>query len=171
MNSETSYLSVKAWRLKNPEKLKAQKARYRLKHLADLRKSNRAWRERYPEKWKLAYTRSNHKQYATISGRLNNTMRMGIRKSLHGNKAGRHWETLVGYTLVDLKRRLEALFTEGMTWEKVLTGEIHIDHIFPLARLVIDGPEDPTFKYAWSLGNLQPLWAKDNWKKSDQVPW
>jgi hypothetical protein len=175
MNPEIKYLRTKAWKLRNPEKVRAQKKRYRVnhreRHLAKQREYSRTWRERHPEKWKLSYTQANHKQYATVSGRLNSAMKTGIQKSLHGDKAGRRWETLVGYTLSELREHLESRFTEGMTWEKVRVGEIHVDHIFPLARLVITGPEDPTFRYAWSLGNLQPLWASDNWKKNDKVPW
>jgi len=95
----------------------------------------------------------------------------GVHRSLRKNKAGGRWENLVGYTLSQLKVHLETLFTEGMTWELLLQGKIHIDHIFPLSRLVFSGIEDPTFKYAWSLGNLQPLWKGDNFRKGNQVPW
>jgi hypothetical protein len=98
-------------------------------------------------------------------------MQLGVYHALRGKKAGQHWESLVGYRFTDLKAHLESLFTEGMTWELLLQGKIHIDPIFPLSRLVFDSAEDPTFKYAWSLGNLQPLWARDNLRKTDTVPW
>ena len=76
--------------------------------------------------------------------------------------------SIVDFTLEELKRHLESLFQKGMTWENY--GKWHIDHVLPLSRLYIDGVDDPTFKFAWSLKNLQPLWAIDNLRKQNYLP-
>jgi hypothetical protein len=91
-------------------------------------------------------------------------MRWGIRHSLvNGGKAGRPWESLVGYTAETLMRHLERQFLKGMTWEN--RGEWEIDHITPLALFNFTTAEDPEFKAAWALSNLRPLWKADNYEK------
>ena len=88
----------------------------------------------------------------------------GMRKSLHSNKNGASWESLVGYTLVDLKTHIEKQFVEGMSWDNY--GPVwHIDHIRPVASFNIKTAECSDFKECWSLNNLQPLFALDNFKK------
>jgi len=45
-------------------------------------------------------------------------------------------------------------------------GEWHIDHLRPLSSFEFESYDEENFKKAWSLSNLQPLWAKDNLTKS-----
>lgn len=87
-------------------------------------------------------------------------MSAGIRQALRGNKAGHHWERLVGYTLSDLMLHLESQFTRRMTWNN--RHRWHIDHIQPLASFSFEIPDDPDFKAAWALTNLRPLWKPAN---------
>lgn len=101
--------------------------------------------------------------------KLNNRILSGIRFSLIEQKHGSRWESLVGYTTDQLKRHLERQFKDGMSWESFLKGEIHIDHIIPKSVFNFEKPEDDDFKRCWSLKNLQPLWAKDNIKKSNKL--
>jgi len=113
--------------------------------------------------------KSKYRENANDSKRLSRRMSGAISRSLCGTKAGRHWETLVGYTLNDLKKHLESLWAPGMNWKNRGINGWHIDHVFPESRLVIDGPDDPTFRFCWSLDNLQPLWSDDNIQKADSV--
>lgn len=92
-----------------------------------------------------------------------------IYKCLCKSKSGRHWESLVGYTVAELRKHLESLFRPGMTWQNYGQHGWHIDHIFPQSRLIIDGPDDPTFRFCWSLANLQPLWSDENIDKGDKI--
>lgn len=94
---------------------------------------------------------------------MNARMRHGIRGSLQGAKAGRAWESLVGYTIHDLMRHLERQFLKRMSWTN--RGEWQIDHITPLALFKFETAEDPEFKAAWALSNLRPLWKPDNNEK------
>jgi len=162
VNSEKKKAQNKAWREANPEKKKAL---------------GKAWREANPEKKKAAakaYWAANpekvfecsRKRRSTPKGRLNNNMSNGIRASLrNGAKAGRHWEALVNFTIDELKAHIEKLFTPGMTWERFMNGEIHIDHIVPIAVHNFTEPTHEDFIKAWSLKNLQPMWAKENMSK------
>jgi hypothetical protein len=80
---------------------------------------------------------------------------------------GRPWEALLGYTRDELAAHLERRFIEGMSWSNM--EKWHIDHIVPVASFSFQAPDDPEFKACWMLSNLQPLWAKDNIRKSNHV--
>ena len=99
--------------------------------------------------------------------KLNKNISSAIGKSLHGNKNGKHWEDLVGYTLGELKKHLEKQFTDGMTWDNY--GFWHIDHSIPLSAFNFTKPEHIGFQRAWALENLQPLWAEENMSKNDKL--
>jgi hypothetical protein len=102
-----------------------------------------------------------------VSERISSCIRTGMCKSLHGQKAGRHWEDLVGYTVEDLMKHLGSRFQDGMTLNNF--GEWEIDHVLPVVYFNFVSTEDPEFKECWSLENLQPLWAKDNRQKNSMV--
>lgn len=96
-------------------------------------------------------------------------MSSAIKQALRKGKNGRYWESLVGYTLNDVKKHIEKRFKDGMTWESFLKGEIHIDHKIPISLFNFSKPEHPDFKKCWALSNLQPLWAKDNILKGNKI--
>jgi hypothetical protein len=93
-----------------------------------------------------------------------------VRQSLGTGRLGKSWTTLLGFTAQELKGHLEKQFTEGMTWERFLAGEIHLDHIIPVSFFNPPSAESLEFKMCWNLKNLQPLWALDNLSKSDTLP-
>jgi hypothetical protein len=61
-----------------------------------------------------------------------------------------------------LKKHIESLFLEGMSWEN--WGEWQIDHIKPISSF--DKTTDT--KIVNNLNNLQPLWASDNIRKGNK---
>jgi hypothetical protein len=70
---------------------------------------------------------------------------------------------IVGCTPKFLKEHLETKFVDSMNWDN--RSEWHIDHIIPLSSAKT---EDELYKLC-HYTNLQPLWAKDNLKKSNKV--
>ena len=94
---------------------------------------------------------------------ISNRMRAGIALSLRSKKEGRKWAALVGYSIIELMERLEALFSPGMTWDNI--GEWQLDHIRPVSSFNFSSTDDFEFQQCWGLEYLQPLWAKDNQKK------
>jgi hypothetical protein len=72
---------------------------------------------------------------------------------------------LLGCTFEEFKRHIMSKFTEGMTWERVMTADIHLDHIIPLSAF--DLCDEAQQRAATHFTNLQPLWAADNLSKSD----
>lgn len=96
--------------------------------------------------------------------RVKASMATRLWKALKSGKAGRSWESVVGYGLADLVAHLEELFVDGMTWDNY--GEWHIDHKRPVASF--EHSADGWVRECWALDNLQPLWALDNQRKSDK---
>ena len=100
-----------------------------------------------------------------ISYRLAYYLRVRLNKALKGNyKSGSAVRDL-GCSVEELKIHLESLFQDGMNWEN--HGQWHIDHKKPLDSF------DLTYRKqlleACHYTNLQPLWAKDNLKKSNKL--
>lgn len=95
--------------------------------------------------------------------RLSCSVSAGVSLSLKDNKSRRSWESIVGYTLDQLIKHLEKQFTDGMTWENY--GQWHLEHKIPLSVHHFTKPEHTDFQKVWGLKNLQPMWAKDNFKK------
>lgn len=94
----------------------------------------------------------------------------GVRQSLRKTKLGTSWMNLLPYSPVDLKEHLESLFTEGMSWDRLLAGDIEIDHVIPVSLFNPATPDALEFRMCWSLKNLQPLWREDNRVKRDSLP-
>lgn len=73
---------------------------------------------------------------------------------------------LLGCDYKFFKSYIEDKFTDGMTWDSVLNGEIHLDHIKPCAKFNLLNFDEQ--KICFHYTNYQPLWAKDNMEKHDK---
>jgi len=178
-NSEKAIIYASQWTRDNP----GWRKEWEGANLKQIRRTGRKWNENNPEKVKLAdkkYRKTHKKEINErqkkrrendLIYRLNNNMGCLIRDSLRDGKNGRHWETLVGYTLNDLIKHLESRFTEGMTWENHGKGKNkwNIDHIIAISRWNITSYECQDFKDCWALKNLQPLWTIRNEEKGDKL--
>lgn len=152
---------------KNVEKIRIQRAAYREKNKEKISKATLLWQRNNPDKVRASQRKSAKRYLSTPKGHLSNNISRSIGKALKGNKAGRHWESFVSYTLDDLKKHLEKQFTEGMTWENY--GEWHLDHKVPKSVFNFTKPEHRDFKRCWALKNLQPMWARENKIKSNKL--
>lgn len=137
------------------ERMAYQKQRFQ-------QEENLTKRRQWQSEWSKHQYRTNphRKLRMSMSNAINRSLRYN-----QGNKNGNSWMELVNYTIDELKQHLENQFTEGMSWEKFLNGEIHIDHIRPVSSFDITSIDCKDFQECWSLENLQPLWAEDNLKK------
>lgn len=99
-------------------------------------------------------------------------IRTTLNTRIKGEYKSQSTSSICDYTPKQLKRHLELMFNDGMSWENYGIHGWHIDHIRPLSsftffdkngKIVIENVRE-----AMSLKNLQPLWAKDNLSKSNK---
>lgn len=74
---------------------------------------------------------------------------------------------IVGKDHEELKIYLESLFKIGMSWENYGKHGWHVDHIKPCASF--DLTKGEAVEECFHYSNLQPLWAKENWKKGFKI--
>jgi hypothetical protein len=72
---------------------------------------------------------------------------------------------IVGCSPEFLKDHIEGQFKDGMSWENYGFYGWHLDHIIPLSS---GKTEEEVYKLC-HYTNLQPLWCKDNLKKSNKI--
>ena len=150
----------------NKEKKRENDERYRRKNAEKLRERKRQWNKNNRKKINYHFR---DRSKTDLRYNLDRRMKTALRIALKGNKAGRHWEDLVGYTLDDLIKRLKKTMPKGYTWQYFLEGRLHIDHKIPISAFNYTKPEHTDFKKCWALRNLRLLPAKENWRKSNKL--
>ena len=166
---------------------------YRKLHREELKKNKREYYLKYKDKILIKYSeyRKNHKeeikQYrlehkkerteygnrydknrrkTDVNFRLAHYLRCRISKVLRDNRKSDSTTKLLGCSIEQLKWYFASKFTKGMSWAKVMNGEIHIDHIKPCAAF--DLSKESEQRKCFHYTNLQPLWAKDNLSKGSK---
>jgi len=149
-----------------PYKDKEKQKEYRRKSY----KNNPEYYKKYHQGHKKERNEYERNKYKTDL-KFNITKRISkeIRDYLKGNKNGRHWEDLVGYTSNDLIKRLKKTMPEGYTWADYFKNRLHIDHIIPISTFNYSNPENPDFKRCWALENLRLLPARENLIKHNKL--
>jgi len=177
-NAEKQRARVKRWAEDNPDRLALRKAALYQKDLMASRERGRiraaAWRAADIDHAKSVVRRNSmawreeHKFEARYQ--LENRVRRSMHRSLKGTGikgALRHLD----YSLDELRTRLFLTIPVGYTWGDFLAGELHVDHIRPIASFNYVSVEDSEFRDCWSLLNLQLLTGQDNRKKSARLDW
>jgi len=97
--------------------------------------------------------------------KLLGNLRHRLNMALKGNPKIETTMKLVGCSIEQLRKHLGLKFVEGMSWKNY--GKWHVDHIIPCASFDLSKASEQ--KKCFNYTNLQPLWAKDNLKKSDKI--
>jgi hypothetical protein len=166
-NKEKHLAGSRAWRENNPERHKENVERWKKKNPEKVKAMIKSWVMRNPDRVRRNTRITGARLRSTPSGRLKRNMGMMMCLSLKGRKMGRHWESLVGYNIEDLKKHLEGLFRPGMTWGNYGRGGWEVDHIIPVSSFNFDNEEE--IKRCWALENLQPLWGRENKIKGNRI--
>jgi hypothetical protein len=164
-NPEKMAALVRRWTKNNPERAEQKRQRWYQRHPGRSAELAARWRSENIERCREISRASNRKRRATVHGSICSRVGNALRACLANGKNWRSTFSLLPYTPLDLATHIERQFTVGMSWESFLRGEIHIDHIRPLASFNICGYEDDQFRQAWALSNLRPLWARENLTK------
>lgn len=142
------------WRNSNLERCRKIEEKYRANHKEDCTQRILAWKQ-YQYKTNAEY-------------RLVENLRGRFLKAIRNNQKSGHTLELLGCTIEHLKQHLESQFEPGMTWDNYGKNGWEIDHIVPCSYFDLTKEENQ--RICFNYRNLQPLWARDNYKKSDEVP-
>lgn len=142
---------TKNWYEENKEYRKEYLREYREKNIEKIRERKRNYEKN---------RKDNDPLYKLIANFR--TAIYTVLKENNMNKYG-HYFDILQYSPEELANHLEKQFTDGMTWENY--GEWHVDHIMPCASFDLSDPVQQRTCFRWT--NLQPLWAADNIRKSD----
>jgi len=154
----------KQWAEDNKEHLAKYRKQWRIDNKESKSKFDREWRLNNRER----INSQRYNKYRTdVQYRLSVILRGRLHDVLAGKiKSGSAVRDL-GCGLDGLKKHLESLFAEGMSWNNHGKYGWHIDHIKPLASFDLTDREQ--LKEACHYTNLQPLWAKDNLSKGAKI--
>mgnify|MGYP001070576282 CR=1 FL=1 len=181
MKTEKEKRQDRDWYIKNRKRiLEKRKKYYKDKRKIILKKQKKYNKDNYEKisKRRKKYRQNNseqRRQYVNMKRRtdlklnLDNKISSKIRRSLKGKKNYKKWETLVGYTKVDLIKRLKYTLPQGYTWQDFLDGKLHIDHIIPISAFNYNTSDNPDFKRCWALTNLRLLTEKENRIKGNKL--
>lgn len=176
-------LNDKKYRENNLEKLKIKSKRYSedhkdkikiyLKNYFQINKDKLLFNNKKYVKKHKRHLRITRREYdrkrclIDINYKLRKRLRTSIYKYLKNSSVDSASAVRdLGCSIEELKIHLEKQFQEGMTWDNWKHDGWHIDHIKPLASFDLNNPIN--VKIALNYKNLQPLWAADNWSKSDK---
>lgn len=153
------------YRKKNKDKFR----KYYENNKEHIDKARSLWRKNNVDKINASRKKCQDKLRATVKGRISMNLSRSMHHALKGNKAGRHWEDLVGYSLKQLHARLLRTLPKEYTWQDYLDGKLHIDHSTPISVFNFEKPEDEDFQRCFALKNLQLLPARENIIKSNKL--
>ena len=149
-NPQKVNAKTKRWRIANPGKWKTLN-----------RKSAAGHRMEINEYRKIRY-------HTEPQLRVSTNLRTGLRSAIKAQNATKVSSAIrdCGLTSADLCAYIESLWKPGMDWSNYSYRGWHVDHIRPLSSFDLRDPEQQ--KIACHYTNLQPLWAEENFKKSDK---
>lgn len=185
---------VKSYKEQNSTKFLESKKKYREKNKDKISSGHKKWREKNKEmllirskKWyfenkekRIEYEKQYrlenrekinkyfyNKRRTDSLFKLTCNYRLRIHSFLKKNELSKNDNTtsMIGCVPKQLKIHIENQFTDGMSWDNYGLFGWHIDHIVPLSSAKT---EEDLYKLC-HYTNLQPLWAKDNWSKSNKL--
>lgn len=172
---------AQTYRKKNKKIIKQKKQIYYLKNKNSIDLKNKLHREKnreYLNKKSNEYYHKNkknihqkQKEYLqnNIQAKTKHNLRTRINLVLKGKIKSGSTIDLLGCSIEFFLQYIESKFLPGMTWNNHTKSGWHIDHIIPCASFDLTDPEQQ--KKCFHYSNLQPLWAVDNLRKSDKVPY
>jgi hypothetical protein len=168
-NKMKRLLSSKEYYYKNKDNINDKCSEYYFSHRKQnkLRKDEKDFNKECIDVIDRNRERQNHRRRTDIRVKIAHSLRSRLNLAIKNNqKVGSAVKDL-GCSIEQFKAHLESKFLSGMTWDNYGLRGWHIDHIIPLDRFDLTNREE--LLKACHYTNLQPLWAKDNLKKSNKI--
>lgn len=159
-NKKRHRKNTRRWAKNNPEKIYRAQKRFKIEHPERVRFFQQ--RYFYSNKESL-YKYRNDRYKNNPNVKIANVLRSRLNSSLKNFNTTNNHIKYLGCSIDNLKIYLENMFLPGMLWDNWTRTGWHIDHIIPLCKF--DLIDEDQLKQACHYTNLQPLWAKDNFKK------
>jgi hypothetical protein len=145
---------------------KKEKAEYRRNYYQEHKEASAEYQRNYNQKHKSQKRKWwKNKTKVDINFKILGNLRKRIWDTLKGNSKSARTMKLIGCSIINLRKYLQKQFKSGMNWKNY--GKWHVDHIIPCSKFDLSKPKEQ--RKCFHYTNLQPLWAKDNWRKSDKL--
>lgn len=133
------------------------------------KEKTKEWREKNREKLREKGRINQAKRRQDPQIKLYSRFGTAVWQNIKDNGATKYKKTfkILPYTFEELKNHLEKLFQNGMTWNNY--GEWHVDHAIPQSHFKYDSVDSEDFQKCWALGNLKPMWGRDNYSKNNNL--
>lgn len=150
----------KEYATENKEAIQARQKKYREENLELLKQRNREYQRKHS---KALGAKKRQLINSTPLRQFKERIRVLIKGSFYRLKQGKTLRTndILGADWNTVKEHFVSQFTDGMTWEAFIAGDIHVDHKKPLASARTEQELIELNHYT----NLQPLWCLDNLSK------
>lgn len=163
------------WRENHPDRISNYRKKYYQENKDKISEQKKLVYEKYKEKYQSRnrkYQKDNHvslmkKRKERIEAspllQFKERIRCLVKNSFYRLKHNKNRRTsqILGADWETIKNHFVSQFKDGMTWEAFIAGEIHVDHIKPLASAKTEEELISLCHYT----NLQPLWCLDNLSK------
>ncbi len=160
LKKEEILLKRKEYHSNNKEKILENNRKYREANLEELRYKNKMYhRNKAAELSAKRKIRVNSTPLRQFKERI----RLLTKGAFYRLKQDKRFNThsILGADWHTVKEHFISQFKDEMTWEAFIAGEIHVDHIKPLASAKTEEELIALCHYT----NLQPLWCLDNLSK------
>jgi len=154
------------WYSDNKERVALKGKAYKDKHKERYQEYEKKYYQDNMEKIKEASRKNLYRRVEEdVSYKLLQRYRKRLWDAVKGNGKTARTIELVGCSKEELSEHLENQFAAGMNWDNY--GKWHVDHILPCSSF--DFSKESHQRECFHYKNLQPLWAADNWKKSNKI--
>lgn len=155
---------VSEYRKNNKEKIIESKKNHYYKNRENILKQKKEYGKKNKETRRIMmYNKYHNDDKFKILNNIRTRIRIFFKtKNISKNNT---IHNIVGCSPEFLKKYLETLFMEEMSWDNYGFYGWHIDHIIPLSSA---NSEEEIYKLC-HYTNLQPLWAEDNYKKGKKI--
>lgn len=178
-------LNGRRWRAENRARYRQSKTAWRKSNPEKQRACERAWKASRPDLVRASARRCNarkrlsgkSRQYENqryredpqfnLKKKIRSRIWTAFDRAVRGERKPETTIRLLGCSYAQLREHIVAQFESGMSWEAVVDGRIHLDHIRPVVSF--DLTDALQVAECFSYKNLQPLWAVDNLIKHAKI--